>query len=561
MQHDFRCSAAARTWRAGVAACLRAVSALLLAVTACGAAAAPTPHRVRIADGVLQGAEFHGVLEFRGIPYARAPIGALRWHAPLPARPWRGVRDATRYGHACPQLERFGLTDSSLDENCLTLNVAVPPAAADAGRGARPVLVWIHGGAFVGGSSDLYRLDALARQGIVVVSINYRLGVFGFMPTTAFAAADNGAYALEDQRLALHWVQRNIAAFGGDPRNVTLAGESAGAASICMQLGAPQQVKGLFDRALLISAGCMQPMPTVAEAEQAIGAKVMRAVGCTQRSTALQCLRRTPVDALLRAGDVLSRKQVMSFSPSVGSSLVPSQIGAALRSGDFLHVPLLIGGEHDEIRLYIAYAEQAGDHVTRSNYLQHLRAIYSDNAARVAAEYPIADGASPPAVFGSLRSDYDPTLGINHCLYLQGASVIERHGVPVHLFEFADPDAPVLGIGITRHPDPGMPLGAVHSAMLGYLFPHFSNTARVDAPALSPAAHALSRQMLAMIGNFVRNGQPGGSHGVPEWPGDNGGTVSMQFAPGRVRLVDPGAEHRCGFWKQLYPTALDAIGR
>ncbi len=536
----------------------RLVAVLALAASGVGVAAAHAPDVVRVDDGLLRGAEHHGVLEFRGIPYAQPPVGALRWHAPLPAGPWRGVRDATRYGHACPQVARFGLTDGSLDEDCLTLNVAVPPPPS--GAGAKPVLVWIHGGAFVGGSSDLYRLDALARQGIVVVSINYRLGVFGFMPSTAFAPADNGAYALEDQRLALRWVQRNIRAFGGDPRNVTLAGESAGAASICMQLGSPRQTRGLFDRALIISAGCMQPMPTVAEAERALGAKVLQAVGCTRASSALRCLRATPVEALLRAGDALSRKQVMSFSPTVGSRIVPRQIGQALRSGDFLHVPLLIGGERNEIRLYVAYAEQAGDHVTRANYLQQLRTVYGDRAARVAAAYPLAAGASPPAVFGSLRSDYDPDLGINNCLYLQGAAVAERHAVPVHLFEFADPDAPVLGVGITRKPDPGMPLGAVHSAMLGYLFPGFSNTARIDAPALPPAAQVLSRQMLAAVANFARDGEPGGSHGVPLWPRDRGGVTSMRFAPGDVALFDPQVEHRCAFWKSLYPDALDALG-
>jgi len=190
------------------------------------------PAVVQTSYGAVRGMIHDDVREFKGIPYAAAPVGALRWAMPRRPRLWTGVLDATKFGSACPQVSRYGLTEASDDENCLTINVTAP---YDKPAKRKPVLVWIHGGAFVGGSSALYPLDTLVKSGdMVVVSMNYRLGVFGFMPHPSFDKAHNGGYGLEDQRLALRWVKRNIAAFGGDPNNVTIAGESAGGAGVAV---------------------------------------------------------------------------------------------------------------------------------------------------------------------------------------------------------------------------------------------------------------------------------------------------------------------------------------
>ena len=191
--------------------------------------------------GAVRGVYRNGVLEFRGIPYAAAPSGDRRWAPPQPAAAWTGIRDASNFGSACPQAAQFGLTEESNDEDCLSINVSVPKGVKVGVK--TPVFVWVHGGAFVGGSSNLYRLDALARSGVVAVTFNYRVGVFGFMPHPAFDAAYNGGYGLEDQR--------NIAAFGGDPDNVTLAGESAGAGSICQHFASPEHVEGLFYKVIM----------------------------------------------------------------------------------------------------------------------------------------------------------------------------------------------------------------------------------------------------------------------------------------------------------------------
>ena len=221
--------------------------------------------------GAVKGVERNGAIEFRGIPYAAAPEGDLRWAMPVQPKAWEGVRDASVFGNACPQQARFNLTDASTTEDCLNLNVSIPADIRDGEK--LPVLFWIHGGAFVGGSSNLYRNDKLANKGrLIVVTPNYRLGVLGFMPHPAFRNANhlNGNYGLEDQRAALKWVQNNIAAFGGDANNVTISGESAGAASICMHLASPEKVTGLFHKAIMTSAGCLAHLKTVDVAEKPV---------------------------------------------------------------------------------------------------------------------------------------------------------------------------------------------------------------------------------------------------------------------------------------------------
>ena len=520
--------------------------------------AAPGPGTlVRTDLGLIRGVARHGAIEFRGIPYAAPPVGELRWHAPQPATPWVGVRAAADFGSACPQLHRFNLTDESLDEDCLTLNVSVPRAYPPSQGKSWPVLVWIHGGAFVGGSSDLYRLDKLAREGhLVVVSINYRLGVLGFMPHPSFPGEDNGAYGLLDQRAALAWVHRNVAAFGGDPDNVTVAGESAGGGSICMHLANPDATRGLFHKAIVLSAGCMQPMPTVAESGAQVGALVAAAVGCSDTATALDCLRRAPVRALLEAGDIVSRTRIMTFSPTIGSRIVPRQAAEVLREGSFLAVPTLMGGARDELRLYIGYDEQAGRHVTAENYAAKLGAYYGQFAPQVVANYPLPAGASPPATVGSVLSDYNPFVGINNCLYLQTATTLAR-STSVYEFEFSDPNALVVGVGIAR-PDPGFPLGAVHSSALNYLFPHMSNTSKINAPELPPDSARLANDMVGLWAGFATDGTPA-ARGLPRWPRFAVGPTVMRLEPGKIGLFDAVAAHQCRFWRTLYPDALDAL--
>ena len=388
--------------------------------------------------GYVQGATRNGVLEFRGIPYAAAPIGAKRFALPQAAAPWTGVLDASQFGKSCPQSARFNLTEASFEEDCLFVNVSSP---ANMAAGAKlPVFVWIHGGAFVGGGSNLYRLDQLANQGqMVVVSLNYRVGLFGFMPlpaagSAALGANGNGNLGLEDQRLALKWVQKNIAAFGGDPSNVTVAGESAGAGSICVHLASADKVGGLFYKAVAISGGCLFPMPSVQEAigsyvpyatttsfpvigspaeatatpveSPAVGAPAWQIiaqnpnVNCIVPNTPVaslpspqaigDCLRNVKVKNLLLAQNYFSNVAIMAFSPTIGSdarsladatTTAPRSFSDAIGSANFMQVPLIMGGAQNELRLYMAY------NVLGQNGLNVKIPVSNDGGASVNSAY------------------------------------------------------------------------------------------------------------------------------------------------------------------------------
>lgn len=250
------------------------------------------------------------------------------------------------------------------------------------------MIAWIYGGAFVGGSSALYPLTNMAVTGnAVVVSFNYRIGVFGFMGNPSFGRGHDGAYGLEDQRAALRWIQQNIASFGGDPKNVTIAGKSAGAASVCMHLTAPSETNGLFAKAIVQSAVCVQHFRSPAEIDD-VGRKVADAVGCTQGAAALACLRAAPVKKLIDAATRIAGSDVMTYVPAAGTLAQPEQPRVAFASGRFVRVPLINGGNRDELRLYVAYDMQVGRVITPQAYPALLEAVYGPKAPRVLAEYP-----------------------------------------------------------------------------------------------------------------------------------------------------------------------------
>lgn len=504
--------------------------------------------------GAVRGAVRNGAIEFRGIPYAAAPTGALRWSQPKPASAWQGVRDGTNFGPACPQEARFNLTERSEAEDCLSINVSVP---ADRKPDEKlPVFFYIHGGAFVGGSGSLYRLDKLAREGrMAVVTANYRVGVLGFLSHPALAKDGfNGNYGLEDQRFALRWVQRNIGLFGGDPGNVTVAGESAGAGSICMHLASPERAAGLFHKAFILSAGCFSRLKTVAEAEES-AAWLVRSVGCGLAPDPAACMRSRSVSEWLAAQGRFAQMDptdLIAISPVVGDRSLPRfPRDAAVPGGRMITVPTMMGGARNELRLYVGYAVQAGNAITPQTYPQALKLFYGDNAPAVAKEYPPGD--SPPATLGSVLSSYNPSLAINNCLYIRTANAFAKR-LPLYEFEFADRNAPVLGVGIPP-PDPGFELGAVHSSAVNYFFPNYSNTSRINAPDLKPESQKLSDQMVAYVSAFARTGKPDVKN-LPAWPAYRGASDVMLWNVGKVGIYDASAHHRCAFWRGLYPEYL-----
>ncbi|MGB5948970.1 MAG: carboxylesterase family protein [Parvibaculum sp.] len=506
---------------------------------------------VETEGGKVAGFIRNGALEFRGVPFG-APVGGdNRWEMPKPAEPWTGVLPAMNFKAACAQAARYGLTERSDSEDCLHLNVSLPYSGGKFAAKKRPVIVWIHGGAFVGGSSSLYRLDRLAMKAdAVVVTMNYRLGVFGFMPHPAFGADRNGGYALEDQRLAMRWVKQNISAFGGDPDNITLAGESAGAASVCMHMIAPEESSGLFNKAIVQSGACVFQLRNV-EDRKSFGEAVAKEAGCSDPATALQCLRSKDPEVLIAAGDAASAGDLMAFVPPYGTKTLPLSGLEAIDSGRFVKVPVLNGGTRDELRLYLAYDVQAGRSYTAENYDAVLKASYGEHAAEVKKQYPLSASSSFPAELGSMMTDFRPDIGINHCLYLETARLMSRH-VPVYQWEFADRETPVLGVGMPALPDPGFELGAAHSSELNAFFPNFSNTTAISAPDLSPRSEKMAEQMLATWASFIHTGRPA-AKGVPAWKPYGEGATAIRFEPGNIRVFDPSSDHKCAFWKSLYP--------
>jgi para-nitrobenzyl esterase len=507
-----------------------------------------SPHGevVATASGKVEGFVREGMLEFRGIPYAAPVSGEARWSLPKSVAPWSGVLPAMHFGKACPQAARYGLTERSDEEDCLTLNITRPR-----GKSAhpRPVLLWIHGGAFVGGAASLYRLDRLARDtDAVIVSINYRLGVFGFMAPPASASGARHVLGLEDQRLAMRWVKDNIAAFGGNPENITLAGESAGAASICMHLLAPDQTRGLFHRAIIQSAACGTPLRTLPEAE-AFAAKVAAEAGCTDPQAALACLKAIEPQRLIAAGAKAASGELLAFAPFTGTATVPRASLDALQAGAFAKVPVLNGFARDEMRLYVGYDVQNGAVITPETYPLAVRRIYGDKADRVLARYPIKPGERAPEALGSLMTDFMPGLGITHCLMLESGRLLARF-TSVTEWEYADRSAPVRGVSIPILPDPGFVLGAVHSAELNALFPGFSNTAAMTAPDLSPASQALADRIVVSWHDFMRGRLTGTN--------PPSGKV-MRFEPGNVRPFDAWAEYQCDFWRSEYPAYFGTL--
>jgi para-nitrobenzyl esterase len=511
---------------------------------------APGDPTVVVTDkGAVRGLVNDGVREFKGIPYADPPVGNLRWQLPHGKKPWNGVLDATKFGSPCPQVARYGLTEASYDEDCLTLNVTVPIASPAAAAPRKlPVFVWIHGGAFVGGSSALYPLDHIARIGnVIVVSMNYRLGVFGFMAHPAFDRSTDGEYGQADQREALRWVQRNIAAFGGDPGNITLVGESAGAASVCLQMLAPVAARDLFQKAIVQSAGCVQHLRTIDQSNQ-VGLKVAAEVGCAGKASALACMRSKPVRQLLEAAAKVAGSDTMTFAPSVGTDAVPLQGAEAMARGKFVRVPMINGGDRDEMRLYVAYAAQAGQHVTPENYSASLQAIYGDKAPLVLAEYPLSRFSSAPSALGTVMSDFRPDNGLNNCIYLETAKLASKY-IKVYEYEFADPHPPPVT------DDPGFEMGAVHSSELPYQFPHFSNTSKLDGPDLTPGAQTLSDHILRYWTSFAATGAPLDPNAIAWTPFQTGSHI-LRLDQGKIGYFDAAAEHHCPFWQKLYPGLL-----
>jgi para-nitrobenzyl esterase len=358
-----------------------------------GGATGPT--LITTDKGPVQGAALGSTLTFLGIPFAAPPVGALRWKPPQPAAAWTEARDATKKGPFCPQLNALSPSPMpGTSEDCLTLNVWTPSTAAGA---KAPVLFWVHGGGFILGSGAEATYDGQALSeatGSVVVTINYRLGPLGFLAHAALASEDAaypsaGMYGFEDQRAALVWAKNNIQAFGGDPDNLTLFGESAGGISTCLHLISPLS-KGLFHRAIIESGPCETGTGILEKDAEAQGDDLAKAVGCGDPATALACLRGKAADELLVAlpgKKGLISGDGVSWFPMVDGLNIPDQPSTLLAAGKIAKVPVILGSNKNEGTLFFTIGASAKDD---AEYEALMSSIFANQGAKIVAQYPSA---------------------------------------------------------------------------------------------------------------------------------------------------------------------------
>jgi para-nitrobenzyl esterase len=504
-----------------------AATAVLPAGAATAGAAGPSVV-VHTDKGVVRGAVVDGVRAFLGVPYAAPPVGSLRWRPPQPAAAWRGIRDAVAFAPHCAQsVSPFGVASTS--EDCLYLNVYTPSSVRP-GVPFAPVMVWIHGGALVVGESDDYNPAALVAQGVVVVTINYRLGALGFLAHPALTAESpdhaSGNFGLLDQQAALRWVQRNARAFGGDPGNVTIFGESAGGLSVDSQLASPLAA-GLFRRAIVESGAYLLSPPTLAAAEAA-GSSFASQAGCTDQTAA--CLRSLPLETILA--------HQPGASPTVDGHVLTQSLSSAFASGAFNRVPVIEGSNHDEWRLFVAQAEAAsGVPLSAAAYVPTVAAtlgIPIAAATALTAAYPLSAYPSPSIALGAVGTD-----AIFACNVRRAAGLLSQH-VPTYQYEFNDPNAPQQFF-----PGVSFPTGAYHAAELQYLFSFNRGT----PPQFTPDQIELSQTMIRYWTQFARAGDPN-SPSVPAWPRYDLTEQSFQaLVPGTSRTATGFAiDHKCALF-------------
>ncbi|MEU6206157.1 carboxylesterase family protein [Micromonospora musae] len=511
--------------------CSALVLTVLLTAQTAPAVAAPATAGpvVRTDRGLIRGVTGDGYRTFHAVPYAAPPTGDRRWHAPQPVTAWSGILDGREPHEECAQNPIFGSPVGV--EDCLYLSVTTPTTP-----GPHPVLVFVHGGSFQNGSGAAYDPARLVTQGdLVVVTINYRLGVFGYLGLPALAGS--GTFGLQDQQAALRWVRRNATAFGGDPRNVTLAGQSAGAESVCAQLTSPS-ARGLFDKAIMQSGSCLTDWPDAlflpgieagsqfsprAKVEQT-GSALAATLGCPA-GDALACLRAKDPVVLLSA---TTGTGVEAFiTPAYGTALLPVSPAAALRAGTAQRVPVLAGNNHDEHRGILGVLEITRGAYTAADYEAMLGAAFGDQARQVAAHYPLAAYETPGLAWAAAATDR-----IWACPTLTTQRLLARHA-PTYGYEFAETHGPALTADY--------PWGAAHGYELPYLFDV------ADFLTVGTVQPQLATDMISAWARFAATGRA-------PWPAVRPNAAvpyHRLFAADRTGSVDLAAEHQCVFWDTI----------
>jgi para-nitrobenzyl esterase len=453
--------------------------------------------------------------------------------------------DATKPGAGCPQGKSPWGTPSS-DEDCLFLNITIPHD--DAGMKfwqRKPVMVFFHGGGFTGGSGDAYDADALARENnVIVVTVNYRLGALGFFAHPALDAEDHviANYGLLDQQQSLRWVRDNIAAFGGNPDNVTIFGESAGAIAVYTHIVSPMAA-GLFQKAIIESGATADETLQTAEDQ---GKTLAQKVGCPEDASpaAAECLRKAPVDTLISA-------EATPIATIIDGKLLTGPIADSLKAGEYNRVPVINGTNHDEGNLIAGFMfDLSGAPLAAKDYDKALQGIasfiprvgFTDAAIpAVAKTYALSKYKVPGLAAAQVITD-----GVIACPAYETNRIMAKYS-PTFEYEMADTDARSVVA-----PPISFPYRAGHFSELQYLFDLSSITLK-GTPDMTDAQRALGKQMRAYWANFARSGNPNGK-GVPAWPQfeqAQAGPVQSLNKPQSHSVSNFAAEHQCAFWRTV----------
>ena len=499
---------------------------------------------VKTAQGDVQGFIKENVNVFYGIPYAAPPVGELRWKAPQPRASWQGILKTTQAPPLCFQSMLYMQRGQ---EDCLYLNVATPdikPAKP------KPVMVWFHGGGFIGGDglqgTPLQRLAA--RGDVVVVSLQYRVGALGFMAHPALSAESektnnqsvSGNYGLMDQQAALRWVRDNIGAFGGDSKNVTIFGESAGGMSVCAHLASPVSA-GLFKQAIIQSGPCTKNNADLSAAEKQGEWLAIRA-GCEGRGNLLQCLRDKKPEEILQAlpndpAFVFGEGDFGVWGPVTDGHILPESIQQSFQSGRFNRVPVINGNNDDEGSLMVMFShEYRFKPLQAEDYEKRIRYLVGDNQTiidKVKARYPLEKYEDPGAALAAVLGDEFMSCNIHE------VSDWLSPWAPVYAYTFTYPDAAFVLPEMRK-------LGAFHSAELQFVFHAPMNWFR---SYFSGDELKLSNAMMDYWSQFAHTGNPNRAEQLV-WPLYAEQKNQMMFDR-KLSIANNSKQEACAFWRSL----------
>ncbi|MEO6817679.1 MAG: carboxylesterase family protein [Edaphobacter sp.] len=470
-------------------------------------ALAANPLQVKTDKGKVEGAYTtdHQVIAFKGIPYAAPPVGDLRWQPPMPAAKWKGVRSAANFGSHCIQSGSYPdmvFHDPGPSEDCLTLNVWTPANAKPDSK--LPVMVWIYGGGFVTGGTSENRQDGqfLAHRNTIIVSMNYRLGIFGFFVHPELTAESphhaSGNYGLMDQAAALEWVKRNVASFGGDPSNITIFGESAGSFAVSTLMASPQ-TKGLISKAIGESGGALYSAGLSYPPREALEQRNVEFAQTAFGTSKLADLRKLSADDLVKAATAKTTPAPPRFGPDVDGYFLPESVPAIYAAGQQAHVPLLAGWNADEVRAAVLFAKPT---VTAESFTAQADKEFGDRAKDFLAVYPATTDAEALTSAGDFVSDRFIAFSTWRWIEAQ----IQTGNAPVYRYFFT--------LGNPGDKNHTAAMGAFHSDDIEYVFGTLDSR---PGAVWRPEDRKLSDQIGQYWTNFARTGDPNGT-GLPNWP-------------------------------------------